>query len=390
MSTAFHQRLSLDVLARVRGEIHDQLAGRPFDALLTDDPEDVAYLSGFFHHPGERPVAVLLTAEGGATLLVPELERQHAEGQGVDISIISYPEYPGLVNPFAGLNIAGSIGVNPQMTLHRLTMVREAFPAAEFTPSDVITAARQVKHPEEVVLHREAARITDLMLAAGVGMIRDRLAEGKALPTERELAGHVGRVGVATMYADHAEVVVHGGLLAGGLVYAGPNSAVPHALPSGRRVTVGESIILSLGCSVGGRYVEGERTFVVGEPTTRQRRLHEAVQRAQAEGTRILGPEVLCRDSNAHCRAVIENAGLGKYLRHRQGHGIGLGMHEPPWLEDGDATPLQPGMILSNEPGIYLPGEAGFRISDTMLITEWGAEPLTSYPRTLDDCVIAV
>ncbi|BDZ46857.1 M24 family metallopeptidase [Naasia aerilata] len=97
-----------------------------------------------------------------------------------------------------------------------------------------------------------------------------------------------------------------------------------------------------------------------------------------------------CRASNARCLDVIRDAGLGQYLRHRQGHGIGLGMHEPPWLEDGDPTLLEAGMIVSNEPGIYIPGHAGYRISDSMLVTASGSEPLTSFPRSLEDCTIPV
>lgn len=87
---------------------------------------------------------------------------------------------------------------------------------------------------------------------------------------------------------------------------------------------------------------------------------------------------------------MLRDAGLSPYLRHRQGHGIGLGMHEPPWLEDGDDTVLAAGVIVSNEPGIYLPCHAGYRISDSMLVTEDGSLPLTSFPRAVDDCVIPV
>jgi Xaa-Pro aminopeptidase len=191
------------------------------------------------------------------------------------------------------------------------------------------------------------------------------------------------------MYRQHADVVVIS-FLAGGLVYAGANSAIPHGLPSSYRLRDGDTFMLSLGAAVGGRFVEGERTFVLGDPTADQRRFHDAVRDAQAEGGRAIAPGTRCCDSNARCLDVIRDAGLGSYLRHRQGHGIGLGMHEPPWLEDGDPTVLRPGMIVSNEPGIYIPGHAGYRISDSMLVTETGSEPLTSFPRSLDDCVIAL
>jgi Xaa-Pro aminopeptidase len=110
---------------------------------------------------------------------------------------------------------------------------------------------------------------------------------------------------------------------------------------------------------------------------------------AQQRGAELLRPGAVCSEVNDACLKVIRAAGLGQYLRHRQGHGIGLGMHEPPWLEDGDHSALEAGMVVSDEPGIYVPGEAGVRISDSMVVTETGAVPLTHYPRQLDDVVIA-
>jgi len=238
-----------------------------------------------------------------------------------------------------------------------------------------------------VALHEEAARITDAMLTSGVELVTAAVAAGATLPSEAELAAHVTKAGIGIMYAEHADVVVVSPL-AGGLVYAGANSAYPHGLPSAYRLAPGDTFMLSLGCAVGGRFVEGERTFVLGEPTARQRRFHDAVRLAQRVGGEAIRPGAECRAANATCLAVLRDAGLGEYLRHRQGHGIGLGMHEPPWLEDGDDTVLRPGMIVSNEPGIYIAGHAGYRISDSMLVTEDGSRPLTGFPRDLDDCVI--
>jgi len=387
----FLQRLAPDVYDRIRARVLPLVEAEGLSALVTDDPEDVSYLTGFFHHPGERPVAVLLEPDGTTTLLVPELERQHAEEQRSAARIVAFAEYPGVENPFAPLarssTLRGSVGVTTQVTQHRLRMLEGAFPDVRWVPTDLLTRARYVKLPEEVALHREAARITDLMLDAGLALIAQAVADGAPLPSEAELAGHVGRVGTGVMHDEHDDVVVLP-FLAGGLVYSGANSAIPHGLPSGYRLRPGETFMLSLGTAVGGRFVEGERTYVLGEPTDRQRAFHDAVRLAQAEGSRAIAPGVECRESNARCLAVIREAGFGEYLRHRQGHGIGLGMHEPPWLEDGDPTPLEPGMIVSNEPGIYIPGHAGYRISDSMLVTETGSEPLTAHPRALDDCVV--
>lgn len=246
-----------------------------------------------------------------------------------------------------------------------------------------------MKFPEEVELHREAARVTDRMLDAGVQLVQAAVAAGGDLPTEAELERHVTATGTGIMYAEHRNVVV-ASLLAGGLVYSGPNSAFPHGLPSVNRLKAGDTFMLSLGCAVGGRFIEGERTFVLGEPTAQQRRYHDAIHAAQLRGRETIRAGLECREANRLCLDVIRDAGLGEYIRHRQGHGIGLGMHEAPWLEDGDATQLEAGMVVSNEPGIYVPGHAGYRISDSMLVTATGAEPLTTFPRSLDECTIAL
>ncbi|GAB3598208.1 Xaa-Pro peptidase family protein [Kineococcus gypseus] len=389
LTPPFEPRLSHDVFDRILTRVRRRMSADGFDGLLSDDPDDVAHLTGFFHHPSERPVAALLTLEGDVTLLVPELEVDHALDQDVRARLVSYPEYPGVVNPFAALFATapdGRLAVTTQITQHRLAMLRAGSGGREWVPSDLLVGVRAVKEPEEVVLHREAARITDVMLRAGVDLVADGAAGG-TLPSEADLARHVGAVGVQEMYAHHADVVVVSPL-AGGLVYAGENSVRPHGLPSGRRLRPGDTFVLSLGCAVGGRFVEGERTFVLGAPTAQQRRYHDAVRDAQAEGSRAIAPGVRCADSNARCLDVLRDAGLGRHLRHRQGHGIGLGMHEPPWLEDGDDTVLRPGMIVSNEPGIYVPGHAGYRISDSVLVTATGSEPLTTFPRSLDDCLV--
>lgn len=393
-TTPFAQRLAPAVFHRIRERVLTMLAAEGLTAILSDDPEDVAYLTGFFHHPGERPVAVLMREDGRILLLVPELERQHAEEQDAQAEIVTFAEYPGLESPFSALARAsgplrGRVGVTTLVTHHRLGLATAAFGAIDWEPTDLVTRARFVKFPEEVALHREAARITDRMLEAGMALVTDAVTAGGPLPSEQELAGHVGSVGVGTMYAEHRDVVVVS-FLAGGLVYAGANSAIPHGLPSAYRLAPGDTFMLSLGCAVGGRFVEGERTFVLGEPSAEQRRYHDTVRRAQAEGAAAIAPGIRCSDSNARCLDVIRGEGLGAFLRHRQGHGIGLGMHEPPWLEDGDPTPLQPGMIVSNEPGLYVPGHAGYRISDSMLVTETGSEPLTAFPRDLDSCTIPV
>lgn len=388
----FPQRLDADFYESVQKDVRRRMDEAGLDSLLVDHPEDVAYLTGFFHHPCERPVVAHLDATDPVTLLVPELEREHAEAQRSQAVVVTYPEFPGVRPPFellaAAVRPTERLGVSPQITLERHRGLRDALPHTELVETDLVTKARYVKRPEEITLHQEAARITDSMIAAGVVLVEEAVRTGQPLPTEADLAAHVGSVGIGMMYAEHSDVVVTG-FLAGGLVYSGPNSAKPHGLPSSHRLRAGEAFMLSLGCAVGGRYVEGERTFILGEPSPDQLHYYEAVRAAQQTGTETLRAGVTCAESNRRCLQVIRDAGLAHYLQHRQGHGIGLGMHEPPWLEDGDPTVLEEGFVVSNEPGIYIPGHAGYRISDSMLITAEGAQAFTSYPKSLDDIVIA-
>lgn len=368
-------------LAETMAETTD---GPGLDALILDDPLDVAYVTGFVHFPNERPVVAFVPREGPVLLLVPDLEREYAADQRARAEIVVYPEFPGTRTPFEVLASAVSTldnaGYAPSTSIGRVGQIKAAFQGTKWRVSDLVGTARQRKTPEEVALHREAARIADAMLAAGVELVR---SSGQ-LPTETELAAHVTGFGTRMMYAEHDDVVVVP-MLTGGLVYGGANSAQPHRMPGGDRLRHGEPFMLSLGCAVGGRFVESERTFFLGEPTPEQRRYYEVVKQAQEVGTAALRPGISCEKANNICLDVIRQAGFGHYLRHRQGHGIGLGFHEPPWVSDGDSTILQPGMILSSEPGIYIPGHAGYRISDTVLVTDEGPVRLTAYPRDIDE-----
>jgi Xaa-Pro aminopeptidase len=386
------QRLPASVHAAIQADLRKAMAADGLDALIIDHWLDVSYVTGFVHFPNERPAAVWMTQDT-CLLLVPALEADHAAAQASAAELVIYPEYPGVVRPMTVFAqrigaFTGRVAHPGSMASGRVADLRTLFPDATFTMADPVGRMRLIKRPEEIALHREAARLSDGMIDAGLTLIRDALTRNAALPSEAEITAHVVDHAIARMYLEHDDVVVVP-MLAGGLVYAGKNSAFPHGLPSAYRPRAGDTFILSLGCAVGGRYAESERTFVLGAPSAEQRRYHDVCRQAQEVGTEALTAGRACRDANRICLDVIRNAGMAEYLRHRQGHGIGLGFHEPPWIEDGDDTLLEPGMIVSSEPGIYVPGHAGYRISDTVLITADGPERLTTHPRTLDACVVA-
>lgn len=381
---------------RVQTELVGALAADGLDGVLVTAPGDVAYLVGFFYAVTERPVYLWFGASGDRFCLVPELDRTYAADQGIRADVTTYFEYPGVVTPEEHLAAeltrrgisAARIGYSPSLALGSATILQSELPGVEFVPSSIIGRMRRTKHPEEIDFHRQAGAICDEMLGSGRALIEDAIRRGGQLPTEGEIARQVIAYGTNAMY-ERYDHVIYTTKLAGGLVYAGPNSARPHGLPSRRRLEFGDTLILSLGAAVASRFVESERTFVIGEPSAQQQRYFEADLEAQEVGTQAMVVGRTCASVNAECLDVIRAAGLGEFIRHRQGHGIGIAQHEAPWVEDGDHTVLEPGMILSSEPGIYVPGHGGYRISDTVLVTASGPERLTNYPRTLEENVIS-
>lgn len=389
----FSQRLPQSFYRKVQERVREKLVEDGLDAILIDEWHDVAYLTGFFHSPTERPCAVWISADR-SVLLVPALDRDYAYAQDATVDEVAvFDEYPGLESPYEALarlvGRSGRWGHSPKLSTGRLSLLSEVFDSVSWQMSPLVDTLRLIKHPEEIELHRKAGELGDRMLTAGRELIEDALRSGTELPTESELFEHTVRVGTNWMYDNHSGVVVVP-WLAGGLLYAGENTAHPHAFPSSYRVKQGDILILSLGGAVGGRYCESERTFFIGEPTPEQRRYFEVVREAQAVGGRAIREGGVASEISKTCLSVIHEAGLGKYLLTRQGHGMGVDFHEPPWLADGDDTVLQAGMIVSNEPGIYVPGHGGYRLSDTTLVTSDGSDSLTKYPRDLDDIVIAV
>ncbi|EAR52643.1 proline dipeptidase [Oceanicola granulosus HTCC2516] len=375
----------------IHAGIRAAMARDGLDLLLLEANDDIIYTTGFSHYTTERPVVFAITADD-AVLLVPRLEITHAQDQAIAADLVSYFEFPGVTSPFEALRprlgeVAGRVGVAPSMSLGRLAHLRAVFPRADIGASGIVGAMRLIKTPAEIALHREAGRIADEMVAAGVALIDEALRRGGTLPSEIELESHVSRHAMRIMHEDHADRMLVQGM-ASGLVYSGARSAFPHAMPTGNPVKVGESLILSLGCRVGGRASESERTFFIGEPTAEQAGHYAIAFEAQRRATAAMVAGNSCAHADAQGLDHIRANAPEEWLLHRVGHGMGVMFHEPPWVEAGDETVLAAGMVTSSEPSITVPGFAGYRIADTIHVTEAGPDLLTHHPRRIDDIVI--
>lgn len=387
----FTQRLGADFYSRVHKDIRTRMAEAGIDLLLLDANDDVIYTTGFSHYTTERPV-VLAISQTGAWLLLPRLEETHAAHQEIAAEPVVYFEFPGVDKPFDVLARAlpdqdGTVAHSYGVAFGRIAQIQHAFPNAKVVPSNIVQQMRLRKYPEEIVLHREAARISDEMVKSGVALIAEAMRRNGELPSEIEIESHVSRHAMQIMHVEHDDLMLVQGL-ASGLVYSGIRSSFPHGMPTGNPVKRGESIILSLGCRVGGRAAESERTFFIGEPTKQQQDHYAVAYEAQRIATAALIAGHTCASSDKIAQDYIRKQGMKDNALHRVGHGMGIMFHEPPWIEAGDETILEPGMIASSEPSITIPGFAGYRIADTVLVTAAGPDSMTKYPRKIDEIVI--
>jgi Xaa-Pro dipeptidase len=239
-------------------------------------------------------------------------------------------------------------------------------PGSRLVPAgDVLAELRSCKDEHELEQMRRAIAITEAALRSTM----DQVSAGM---TERAVA--------ALLKIEMLEAGAEGMSFAP-LVVAGPNAASPHAGPSDRPIQPGETIVVDCGVTVGGYMADITRTFAIGPLEPELARVYEVVRAANQAGRAAAGPGVPAEQVDRAARAVIEAAGYGAYFTHRTGHGLGLEVHEPPYIVAGNERLLEAGMTFTVEPGIYLPGRGGVRIEDDVVVTPDGAESLTSFTR---------
>ena len=232
--------------------------------------------------------------------------------------------------------------------------------------SNLVMDLRLIKRPEEI----EGIRKTSEIIENTLSHANEIFVAGR---TEKKVESKLKSI-LLEMGMDTLDYV---------LVQTWPNSASPHHLPGLELVKKGEPVLVDFGVSHAGYYSDITRQFSVGEPSDEYNKIFAIVREAQARAVDVVKPGIPISEVDKAARETIEKAGFGKYFIHRTGHGIGLEVHEPPSVWGGNSLPLQPGMVFTIEPGIYLPGKFGVRIEDTIAVTEHGADRLTSSDRDL-------
>lgn len=236
-----------------------------------------------------------------------------------------------------------------------------------------IDELRQIKSDEEITKIAKAEAIGDEAFAHIVEWIKPGMTE-QEIALELEVA--MRKLGATGLSFDT-------------IAASGPNSSMPHAVPTDRRLQAGDFLTMDFGCIYDGYCSDMTRTiFISGrerylEPTEKQMEVYNTVLKAQLEAIKLIKPGARCSDVDACARNIIKDAGYGDYFGHGLGHSVGLFIHEEPRLSPKCDTILEPGMIVTVEPGIYLPGEFGVRIEDLVVVKEDGCRNLTCSPKKL-------
>lgn len=260
------------------------------------------------------------------------------------------------------------VGYEPQgITAGKLDRLRNVGGVAFAPAGGLVEALRRRKGPGEVAAIRAAAGIVDAALEAAAGLAR-------AGASEREVALELD-VQMRRRGAEEPAFTT--------IVTAGPRTAIPHALPSGRRLAAGDLVCIDCGAVVDGYRSDLTRAWVVGEPDAEQRRVHAAVLRAHDRALALVRPGAGGDDLNTAARAALADAGMDDWWRHGIGHGVGLSIHEAPSLRVGVGAELAADDVVTIEPGAYRPGWGGVRIEDLVLVTESGARTLSAAPADL-------
>ncbi|WP_227357015.1 M24 family metallopeptidase [Haladaptatus salinisoli] len=345
------------------------------DALVLFPSTNLLYLSGFREDPGERHLLLFVPADGDPVFVVPDMygEQIADESRVTDVRTWSDGDDPlELVAAVADdLDLRGGhLLVDDTMWALFTQDLRRALPEATFgLAGEALEPLRMRKDEAEVEALRRAGELADEVCVE----IRE-LGEDAVGMTERELAGEI-----ETRLAEGGGEEPAFDTIVG----SGPNGAKPHHGHGDRRIDYGDPVVLDFGAFVDGYPGDQTRTVVfAGTPPEEFDRVHRAVLEAQRAGVEAVEPGVTAESVDRAAREVIESYGYGERFIHRTGHGVGLDVHEGPYIVSGNDRELEPGMVFSVEPGVYLPGEFGVRIEDLVVVTEDGRERLNDSPRT--------
>ena len=340
------------------------------DAILITDPYNMRYYTGFRGGEG----AAFITNKNSRVLITDSRYTEAAEKECYDgfsvrqmgAGVTLYD----ILREFISSDDIKLIGFeNESISFSLYTKLSKNLgEAIELKPiDDLLLIPRQIKNPEEIKLLREAEHIGDMAFDDILGKLRPGMTE---LEVAAELEYSMKKHGAEGLSFDT-------------IAASGVNSSMPHAIPSTKKIAEGEFITMDFGCIYQGYCSDMTRTVCLGKADDEMKKVYYIVLSAQLSVLENLKPGMMCKDVDRIARDYITAQGYGDYFGHGLGHGVGLYIHESPAFNTRDTSVVRPGMIETDEPGIYLPGRFGVRIEDMILITEDGCESLAKSPKEL-------
>ncbi len=355
----------MDYRARQR-RLEAALSASGADAFLLTHPANVRYLCGFTGSSG------MVALAGGRRVLFTDgryTTQARQEARALRVVIARGPLLEEAA-AWLGRQRARRIAVEAQhMTLAaRSALVRLLPSKARLKPLEgVVERQRMVKEPGEVALIRAAVRLGSSLFNRALKVLRPGVTEAEVAGEIEYAARRAGAQGMSF------ETIVAGGR----------RSALPHGIASSQPIPNKGFVVLDFGVILGGYCSDMTRTVHMGRAHGKSREMYQVVREAQEEAIAVVRPGVKAGEVDHAARNVLQKAGLGRYFTHSTGHGLGLEIHEPPRLGKGQTDVLEPGMVVTVEPGAYVTGRGGVRIEDVVVVTPGGCEVLTPTTKEL-------
>ncbi len=340
--------------------------------LVITPGSDLHYLVGSRAQTLERLTALVLPASGDPTVVVPRLELASLKESAIAELGLAVRDWVDGDDPYQ--LVSAAVGGTPAATA-----VTDSMPALHLLPlagvlgvlpilaTDIMRTQRMVKEGCEIDALRKAGAAIDRVHAR----VPEFLIPGR---TEADVAADIAEAIVAEGHSEVAFIIVG----------SGPHSADPHHGYSDRELQVGDIVVVDIGGAYEpGYHSDSTRTYSIGEPRPEVARQYSVLQRAQRAALEVVRPGVTAEQVDAAARDVLAREGLAEFFVHRTGHGIGLSVHEEPYIVAGNDLPLTAGMAFSIEPGIYFPGRWGARIEDIVVVTEDGGLAVNNRPHEL-------
>lgn len=334
---------------------------------------DLRYLTGSRAQTFERLTALVLPAAGDPSIIVPRLELAALKDSAVTELGVAVRDWVDGDDPYRLVadSLPGDaphqVAVTDSMTALHLLPLAEVLGVVPVLATDVLRTLRMIKDPAEIDALRKAGAAIDRVHAR----VPEFLVPGR---TEADVAADIAEAIVAEGHSEVAFIIVG----------SGPHGADPHHECSDRELRTGDIVVVDIGGPYDPGYnSDSTRTYSIGEPDPEVARRYAVLQRAQRAAVEAVRPGVTAEQIDAAARDVLAEEGLADAFVHRTGHGIGLSVHEEPYIVAGNTLPLQEGMAFSVEPGVYFPGQWGARIEDIVIVTADGALSVNNRPHEL-------